>query len=67
MSLVSLNKNTIALIVVSIIAIAFFVCGMLDILDYVIVKALLFLGIATISIIAFVSGINNATKNRSKD
>ena len=37
-----LNKNSIALLIVAIIAFGFFAAGMFEVLDYFIIKALLF-------------------------
>ncbi|WP_033961660.1 hypothetical protein [Psychroserpens jangbogonensis] len=42
----TLSKNTLALIYTGILVLGFFVSGILDVLDYIIVKALLFSGFA---------------------
>lgn len=63
MSWFPLNKNTIALILVATITIGFFVAGLLEVLDYFIIKALLFIGVAFLFGIAFYYGIKNDKKN----
>lgn len=68
MRLFPLNKNSIALIVACIITIGFFLAGLLDILDYVIVKLLLFLSYGALFIVAVGYAIKNDTKkNRPKE
>lgn len=47
----SLNKNNLALIYTGILFLGFFISGIFDVLDYVIVKALLFIGFAALIII----------------
>ncbi len=42
MKLIPLNKNSIALIVVAVLSLGFFIAGLLDVLDYFIVKVLMF-------------------------
>ena len=68
MKLFSLSKNSIALSAVALIVIGFFVAGLFNVLDYFIVKALLFFGFGTLVIISISYGLKNETKkNRPKD
>jgi hypothetical protein len=68
MKLIPLNKNSIALIFVAIIAIGFFAAGLFEVLDYVIIKALLFTGFGFLFVIAIVFTIKNENKkNRPKE
>jgi hypothetical protein len=62
MKLFPLTKNSIALSFVGLITIGFFVAGLLEILDYFIVKVLLFSSFGVLLIIAFGSAIKNDTK-----
>ncbi len=59
------SKNTIALTVTGIIAIGFFVAGLFNVLDYFIVKLLLFAGFAMLMIyvVYIVVKQYNETKN----
>lgn len=63
-----LNKNSIALLIVAIIAFGFFAAGMFEVLDYFIIKALLFTLFGGLLIVAFWHALKNDTKkNRPKD
>jgi hypothetical protein len=57
-----LNKNSLALLFVAAITIGFFAAGLLKILDYFIIKALLFSSFTALIIIA----ISYASKNETK-
>ncbi len=46
-----LRKNTLALIYTGILALGFFIAGLFDVLDYIIVKLLLFTGFAILGFI----------------
>jgi hypothetical protein len=65
MKLFSLTTNSIALSAVALITIVFFVAGLFNILDYFIVKALLFLGFGALVIISISYALKNETKNSS--
>jgi hypothetical protein len=68
MKLFPLNKNSIALSFVALIAIGFFVAGLFNVLDYFIVKALLFSGFGALVIISISYALKNETKkNRPED
>ncbi len=68
MKLFPLNKNSIALLCVALIAIGFFVGGLFNVLDYFIVKALLFSGFGATVIISISYALKNETKkNRPED
>ena len=61
----SLNKNTIALSSAVIIVIVFFIAGLFNVLDYMIIKIVLFVGTTVLAIISLVLLFkNNAKKNR---
>lgn len=63
-----LNKNSIALLFVSIIAFGFFAAGMFKVLDYFIIKALLFTLFGGLLVVAFWHALKNDTKkNRPED
>lgn len=63
-----LNKNTLSLTSVAIITIGFFVAGMFKVLDYVIVKVILFGGFGLLILMAFVFAFKNSIKkNRPED
>lgn len=47
----ALSKNTLALIYTGLLVFGFFISGILDVLDYIIVKALLFLGFALLGVV----------------
>ena len=65
MSFIPINRNTVALITVSLIGIGFFTAGLTDTLDYVIIKFLLFVGFVALIIIALFYGLKNSQiKNR---
>jgi uncharacterized membrane protein len=68
MRLFPLNKNTVALLLVTTVVVGFFTAGMFKVLEYFIVKVLLFLGYGTLTIIAFWNALKNDTKkNRPED
>jgi len=68
MNLFSLNKNSLALILVGAVAIGFFVSGLFKVLDYFIVQILLFFGYAALVVIALSHAIKNERKkNRPED
>jgi hypothetical protein len=68
MSFFPLNKNTIALSSVAIITIGFFIAGLYEVLDYIIVKVLLFGGLGILMIIAITHAIKSEVKkNRLED
>ena len=65
MKLFPLNKNSIALLFVAIIAFGFFVAGMFNVLDYFIIKALLFGLFGGLLVIAFWHALKNDIKKKS--
>lgn len=68
MKLIPLGKNSLALLFVSIIAFGFFTAGMFEVLDYFIIKALLFILLAGLLIVAFRYALKNeAEKKRPED
>ena len=68
MNLFPLNRNSIALILAIIITVGFFLAGLLDILNYFIVKLLLFISFGTLLITAVGFAIKNDTKkNRPEE
>ena len=68
MKLIPVNRNSVALIVVAVLTIGFFISGLLHILDYFIVKALLFVSFSILVVIAFwYTFQNDAKKNRPED
>lgn len=68
MKLFPLSKNSIALSFVGIVTIGFFVAGLLEILDYFIVKALLISSFVILVIIAITYALKNDNKkNRLED
>lgn len=68
MKLVPLNKNSIAIIIAVIITLGFFLAGLFEILDYIIVKILLFLSFGLLFVVATSYAIKNDTKkNRPED
>ncbi len=68
MNLFPLTRNSLALILVAIVTVSFFVAGLLDVLDYFIVKALLFTGFGGLFIVAISYGFKNKSKkNRPED
>lgn len=63
-----LNKNSIALGLTCVLTIAFFIAGLLDILNYFIVKVLLFLGFGGLFATVVIYAIkNDIKKNRPED
>jgi len=66
--LIPKSKDSIALVLVTIIALGMFISGLCNILDYIIVKILLFVGFGSLLIIAIVYAVkNNIKKNRLED
>jgi len=65
MKLFPLNKNSIALLFVGVITIGFFIAGLSNILDYIIIKVLLFSGSVTLVIVAIGFALKNDTKKKS--
>ena len=62
------NKNSIALSFVGLVTIGFFIAGMFEVLNYFIIKALLFSGYGILLIIAINYALKNeAKKNRPED
>lgn len=58
------NKNTLVLLGSGLIALGFFVSGILDILDYFIVKALLFLAFGALAIYLFIAVTRSSKSNK---
>jgi len=68
MKLFPVNKNSIALLFVAAITFTFFIAGLLDILDYFIIKSLLFFNFTGLVIVAISYALKNEDKkNRPKD
>lgn len=68
MKFIPLNRNTIALILVLTITVGFFVAGLFKVLDYFIVKALLFLSYGGLIIIAIIYALkSDSKKNRPEN
>ncbi|BAO76843.1 hypothetical protein [Winogradskyella sp. PG-2] len=68
MQLFSLNKNSIALLFVVAITLGFFIGGLLGVLDYFIIKALLFSSFILLVFVAVNFALKNYTKkNRLED
>lgn len=68
MRLFPLNKNTMTLMSTGLISIGFFVAGMFEVLDYFIIKVLLFVGFAMLILVAFVYAFkSDMKKNRPED
>jgi NADH:ubiquinone oxidoreductase subunit 6 (subunit J) len=65
MKLFPLTKNSIALSLVALIVIGFFVAGLFNVLDYFIIKALLLSVYSAIVIISISYALKNETKNSS--
>jgi hypothetical protein len=62
------NKNTISLIIVTVIVLLFFAAGIFGILNYFIVKVLLFGGVAALAIMVSVFLFKSSLiKNRPED
>ncbi|WP_178988917.1 hypothetical protein [Winogradskyella schleiferi] len=62
------TKDAIALSCVSIVALSWFVAGLCDVLDYIIIKVVLFLGFGILFVVAIIYGLkNDAKKNRPED
>jgi len=60
-----LNRNSLALIIASVLGIGFFIAGLLEVLDYFIIKALLFGSFGLLVLIAFWHALKNNTKKKS--
>lgn len=68
MKLLPLNKNYITLIIVATLTLGFFIAGLFKILDYLIIKVLLFSGFGVLLLIAIRSAFKNEfKKKRSED
>ena len=68
MSFIPLNRNTLALIAVLLLTSGFFIAGLFDVLDYFIIKVLLFAGAGTLLGIAFwYAHKNDNKKNRPEE
>lgn len=68
MKLISPDKNSFSLIIVTIVGIGFFVAGLFEVLDYFIIKALLFTLFGGLFLVAFWNALKNDTKkNRLED
>ncbi|WP_111683954.1 hypothetical protein [Winogradskyella tangerina] len=68
MKLLPLNKNSLALITVAVLSIGFFISGLMQILDYFIVKVLLFGSFGILIVIAISYAFQNeAKKNRPEE
>ncbi|WP_138434260.1 hypothetical protein [Winogradskyella algicola] len=68
MKLFPISKNSLALLFVAVITFGFFTAGMFEVLDYFIIKALLFTLFAGLLVLAFVQALKNDTKkNRPED
>ncbi|WP_179320414.1 hypothetical protein [Winogradskyella helgolandensis] len=66
----SISKDTIALLAVTMIVLGLFLSGLFDVLDYLIIKALLFFSFGTLFILACIYAIKNDTdteKNRPEE
>jgi len=68
MKLFPLNKNSIALLFVGLVAIGFFAAGLFKVLDYFIIKVLLIGGFAILLVISIIyASKNKIKKNRPED
>ncbi|WP_296312126.1 hypothetical protein [Winogradskyella sp. UBA3174] len=68
MKLIPINKDTIPLILATVIVFGFFIGGMFEVLDYFIVKAVLILSFCSLFGLAlFFAAKNNAKKNHPED
>ncbi|MFC0604157.1 hypothetical protein [Winogradskyella pulchriflava] len=68
MKLFPLSKNSIALSFVAIITFSFFVAGLFEVLDYVIIQVLLFTSFGALLVIAIFYALKNDNKkNRPED
>lgn len=68
MKLLPVNKNSLALITVAVLSIGFFISGLMQILDYFIVKVLLFGSFGILIVIAFSYAFqNDDKKNRPEE
>jgi hypothetical protein len=66
--LIPTTKDAIALICVTLLALGLFISGLFDVLDYVIVKAMLFLGFGALFVAALIFAFKNESKkNRPED
>jgi len=62
------TKDSIALTCASIVTLGFFIAGLFGVLDYIIVKVALFLGLAFLFVIALIYMLKNEIKkNRPED
>ena len=68
MKLIPTTKDAIALTCVTLLALGLFVSGLFDVLDYVIVKGMLFIGFGGLFVAAIIIAFKNETKkNRPED
>ncbi|WP_400079607.1 hypothetical protein [Winogradskyella sp. R77965] len=68
MKFIPITKDSIALTLATILVLGLFVSGLFEILDYFIVKALLFLGFGSLFILALSFALRNESKkNRPED
>lgn len=68
MKLIPLNRNSLALILIAFVSIGFFVAGLCDVLDYFIMKALLFTIYGALFIVSLLYALKNEDeKNRPED
>ncbi|MDB9720751.1 hypothetical protein OAA67_02625 [Winogradskyella sp.] len=68
MKLYELNKDTIPLTIIGLVAFGFFICGMFDLLDNFVVKMVLILSVVALLFLALNYAIkNDAKKNRLED
>ena len=68
MKLIPTTKDSIALTCVVIVTLGFFIAGLFDVLDYLIVKALLILSLGALFVVAIIYAVKNeTTKNRPED
>ena len=63
MKLLPLSIDAIALICVTLITFSIFIAGLLDVLDYIIIKGVLFIAFGTL----FVFAVSYALKNKRKE
>ncbi|WP_179008336.1 hypothetical protein [Winogradskyella forsetii] len=62
------TKDAIALSSAVTIALTWFIAGLCDVLDYIIIKGVLFLGFGVLFVLALIYGLrNDAKKNRPED
>lgn len=67
MKFFTLTKNNIALIVVAVVGVGFFIAGMFEVLDNFVVKALFFTGYGALLIAALYFALIGQEKNRPEE